>query len=98
MLKMERCFDIAMPRLPTRKVLEETGQLAPRVSVLQEEFEAAAKKVCTCVWLGTKARAGPGADEHDAGCSRELEPIVTGFGVGGPAILDMFLAAAQATR
>ncbi|KAL6768334.1 hypothetical protein ACKKBF_B38735 [Auxenochlorella protothecoides x Auxenochlorella symbiontica] len=39
MLTRDYCFDIALPRLPARKVLEEAGQLQPRVSVLDEEFD-----------------------------------------------------------
>ncbi|KAK2076439.1 hypothetical protein QBZ16_000964 [Prototheca wickerhamii] len=40
MLHKDHCFDIALPRLPARRVLEETGQIEPRVSLLQDEFEA----------------------------------------------------------
>ena len=40
MLHKDYCFDIALPRLPARRVLEETGQIEPRVSLLQDEFEA----------------------------------------------------------
>jgi pre-mRNA-splicing factor 38A len=39
MLRQDHLFNIAMPRLPQRKVLEETGQLGPKESVLQGEFD-----------------------------------------------------------
>lgn len=45
MLRKDYCFDIALPRLPARKVLEETGQLEPRISILQDEFDAQALQV-----------------------------------------------------
>ena len=40
MLQRDHLFNIALPRLPKRSVLEDTGQLPPRESVLQEEFDA----------------------------------------------------------
>lgn len=63
MLRKEYLFDIALPRLPSRVTLERVGQLEPRVSVLDEEFDEAALEVipfvnvsfvcvhlcCTCV-------------------------------------------------
>jgi len=39
MLRRDYMFAIALPRLPLRKVLEDNGQLEPRSSVLQAEFE-----------------------------------------------------------
>mmetsp|Transcript_47254 Transcript_47254/g.119598 ORF Transcript_47254/g.119598 Transcript_47254/m.119598 type:complete len:359 (+) Transcript_47254:223-1299(+) len=42
MLTSDYMFDIALPRLPDRRVLEATGQLDPRQSVLDEEFDEAA--------------------------------------------------------
>jgi pre-mRNA-splicing factor 38A len=39
MLRRDYVFAIALPRLPLRKVLEDNGQLEPRSSVLQAEFE-----------------------------------------------------------
>ena len=41
LLRRDYMFAIALPRLSMRKVLEENGQLEPRSSVLQSEFEAA---------------------------------------------------------
>eukprot|EP00873_Tetraselmis_striata_P019506 jgi/Tetstr1/439770/TSEL_028183.t1 len=38
MLTSDYMFDIALPRLPDRRVLEATGQLDPRQSVLDEEL------------------------------------------------------------
>ena len=45
MLRKDRLFSIALPRLPARTMLERTGQLEPRVSVLDEEFDEAALEV-----------------------------------------------------
>ncbi|PRW20472.1 chloroplastic isoform X1 [Chlorella sorokiniana] len=42
MLTKDRLFTIALPRLPARLTLERAGQLEPRVSVLDEEFDEAA--------------------------------------------------------
>lgn len=39
MLRRDHLFNIAMPRLPQRKILEETGQLGPKESILQGEFD-----------------------------------------------------------
>lgn len=57
MLTRDYCFDIALPRLPARKVLEEAGQLQPRVSVLDEEFDEQALAVSH----GDRQRVGEGA-------------------------------------
>lgn len=40
LLSKERVYDVALPRLTPRHVLEETGDLPPRESPLQDEFEA----------------------------------------------------------
>ena len=45
MLTKDRLFTIALPRLPARLTLERAGQLEPRVSVLDEEFDEAALEV-----------------------------------------------------
>ena len=45
MLTADRLFTIALPRLPARLTLERSGQLEPRVSVLDEEFDEAALEV-----------------------------------------------------
>ena len=45
MLRKDRMFTIALPRLPSRIMLERTGQLEARVSVLDEEFDEAALEV-----------------------------------------------------
>ena len=45
MLTKDRLFTIALPRLPSRLTLERAGQLEPRVSVLDEEFDEAALEV-----------------------------------------------------
>ncbi|KAL4422553.1 hypothetical protein ABPG75_008750 [Micractinium tetrahymenae] len=42
MLTKDRLFTIALPRLPSRLTLEKAGQLEPRISVLDEEFDEAA--------------------------------------------------------
>ncbi|EFN52507.1 hypothetical protein CHLNCDRAFT_49093 [Chlorella variabilis] len=42
MLHKDRLFGIALPRLPARTTLEGAGQLEPRISVLDEEFDEAA--------------------------------------------------------
>ncbi|GAB4815257.1 hypothetical protein N2152v2_002303 [Parachlorella kessleri] len=42
MLRKDYLFDIALPRLPSRVTLERVGQLEPRISVLDEEFDEAA--------------------------------------------------------
>eukprot|EP00887_Chlorella_sp_A99_P000357 scaffold13.g357.t1 len=39
MLRKDYLFNIALPRLPSRATLEKAGQLEPRVSVLDEEFD-----------------------------------------------------------
>ena len=44
MLRTDYMFDIALPRLPPRQSLEKMGQLEPRVSVLEEEFEEEVRK------------------------------------------------------
>lgn len=41
MLHSDYMFNIALPRLPMRITFEKVGQLDPRISVLQEEFDAA---------------------------------------------------------
>jgi len=51
MLHKDRLFTIALPRLPSRLMLERAGQLEPRISVLDEEFDEAALEVglvCGC--------------------------------------------------
>lgn len=45
MLHKDRLFAIALPRLPARLTLERAGQLEPRISVLDEEFDEAALEV-----------------------------------------------------
>ena len=45
MLRKDYMFNIALPRLPSRSMLERVGQLEPRVSVLDEEFDEAALEV-----------------------------------------------------
>ncbi len=45
MLRKDYLFDIALPRLPSRVTLERVGQLEPRISVLDEEFDEAALEV-----------------------------------------------------
>ncbi|GAB4815254.1 hypothetical protein N2152v2_002300 [Parachlorella kessleri] len=42
MLRKDYLFDIALPRLPSRVTLERVGQLEPRISVLDKEFDEAA--------------------------------------------------------
>ncbi|KAI3430293.1 hypothetical protein D9Q98_004889 [Chlorella vulgaris] len=42
MLHKDRLFTISLPRLPARLTLEVAGQLEPRISVLDEEFDEAA--------------------------------------------------------
>ncbi|KIZ06700.1 Pre-mRNA-splicing factor 38A [Monoraphidium neglectum] len=42
MLRKDYLFDIALPHIPNRLTMENTGQLEPRVSVLDEEFNEAA--------------------------------------------------------
>lgn len=37
LLREERVFDVILPRMPRRQVLEEAGELEPRQSLLQEE-------------------------------------------------------------
>lgn len=44
MLRSDYMFHIALPRLPPRPSLEKIGQLEPRVSILQEEFDEAVKR------------------------------------------------------
>ncbi|PNW74942.1 hypothetical protein CHLRE_12g503400v5 [Chlamydomonas reinhardtii] len=41
MLRKDFLFDIALPRVPSRYTLEKLGQLDPRISVLDEEFDEA---------------------------------------------------------
>lgn len=45
MLQQDRLFTISLPRLPSRLMLENSGQLEPRISVLDEEFDEAALEV-----------------------------------------------------
>ena len=45
MLHSDRLFTIALPRLPARLTLERAGQLEPRISVLDEEFNEAELEV-----------------------------------------------------
>lgn len=60
MLTKDRLFTIALPRLPARLTLEKAGQLEPRISVLDEEFDEAALEVrggtdgdhVGCCWVG----------------------------------------------
>jgi pre-mRNA-splicing factor 38A len=44
MLRGDYLFHIALPRLPARHALEKNGQLEPRVSVLDDEFEEEVRK------------------------------------------------------
>lgn len=44
MLTKDHMFNIALPRLPARQALEKAGQLEPRVSVLEEEFNEEVRK------------------------------------------------------
>jgi pre-mRNA-splicing factor 38A len=44
MLRGDYLFHIALPRLPARHSLEKIGQLEPRVSVLDDEFEEEVRK------------------------------------------------------
>ncbi len=44
MLRGDYLFHIALPRLPARHALEKIGQLEPRVSVLDDEFEEEVRK------------------------------------------------------
>ncbi|KAG1668727.1 hypothetical protein FOA52_014273 [Chlamydomonas sp. UWO 241] len=41
MLRKDYMFDIALPRIPARHTMERMGQLEPRVSVLDDEFDEA---------------------------------------------------------
>ena len=52
MLHKDRLFTIALPRLPARLTLENAGQLEPRISVLDEEFDEAALEVRG--WAGSR--------------------------------------------
>jgi hypothetical protein len=45
MLHGDYLFNIALPRLPSRITMEKLGQLEPRMSVLDEEFDEAALEV-----------------------------------------------------
>jgi pre-mRNA-splicing factor 38A len=73
MLRRDYLFDIALPRLPARDMLEKVGQLEARVSVLEEEFEeqAAAEEAETAAQEAAAAAAaaaaagGRGADDED---------------------------------
>ena len=44
MLRKDYLFNIALPRLPSRQAMEKIGQLEPRVSVLEDEFNEEVKK------------------------------------------------------
>ncbi len=69
MLTKDRLFTIALPRLPARLTLERAGQLEPRVSVLDEEFDEAALEVrkksicCLVAWACRRSQACPCFDD-----------------------------------
>lgn len=66
MLRVDYMFSIALPKLPSRTVLEATGQLEPRKSVLADEFEA-------LVAMEQDERAKEEAKKRDVEAQKERE-------------------------
>ena len=54
MLHKESLFDIALPRLPARHILEKLHEMPPRISVLDNEFDEAALEV-SAAWDARRA-------------------------------------------
>lgn len=74
MLRGDYLFNIALPRLPSRQSLEKIGQLEPRVSVLDDEFEAEVK-----IEEAAAAEAAAAvAAERGLGQDHDAEPMEEG--------------------
>jgi hypothetical protein len=69
MLHKDRLFTISLPRLPSRVMLERAGQLEPRISVLDEEFDEAALEVrCSTLLCGWQRGVRGGGQPAAAAC------------------------------
>ena len=90
MLHKDRLFGIALPRLPARTTLEGAGQLEPRISVLDEEFDEAALEVGVGVgvgggrWVCVGGWVGVGVWVWVGGCGWV---VVAGCGCGSGCVL-----------
>ncbi|GBF98636.1 pre-mRNA-splicing factor [Raphidocelis subcapitata] len=75
MLRRDYLFDIALPHIPNRVTMVNTGQLEPRVSVLDEEFNEQA------TLEALEAEAGEAAEK--AAALHEVMDAAAGGGAGG---------------
>ncbi|KAK9905941.1 hypothetical protein WJX75_009262 [Coccomyxa subellipsoidea] len=84
MLNSEYLFDVAMPRIPNRVTMERLGQLEPRISVLEDDFDedmleaeagnAAAAAAAAALEAEMAAEGGDAGRGGDGARGRSMSP------------------------